>query len=496
VISRTVRIQLVVFILLSFFGVVYTGFTYVGIRSIGPIHFEKGPYTIRMELTDSGGIYTRAPVTYRGVQVGLVGTLRLDPAENPNGVEVDLEIDHGTNIPIDTTAQVANLSAVGEQYVNLVPQTDDGPYFRKDDKTKGVETATYTIPTSRTAIPISDAVLLKNLDLLASSVNKANLHTVLTELAAATNGVGPDLQTLIDSGDALLASAQQALPQTLTLINDGKTVLNTQADVAGEFQSFAHSLNLLSQQLVTSDPDLRSLLDNGVLSAQTLNSLLQDNEKTLPTFFSNLVTLGQLQQVRLPGLQTILVLYPLLAADTPSALDSTDGSGLADAQFAATTTMSAPACNLPATDGSEGTSGYQSTTPRVENPNNPKFTNNSPTNKNPQKTGFGGPANLNTLCTAPNATSNTTYGASSGTSDYRGAGTVPRPAGDTTGKPGGSVGTSTDPNTPNYYFTPYSATSGDFVANGTSYQVGTAGQEAPLFGGNALSWLLTTGASG
>ena len=476
-----VKIQLVVFVVLSFFGVVYTGFTYVGITSLGPVHFAASPYTIRMELTDSGGIYSNAPVTYRGVQVGTVGTLRLDPKENPGGVEVDLKIDHGTSIPTDTTAEVANLSAVGEQYVNLSPQSDDGPYFRKDGKTKGIESATYTIPTSRTSIPVSDAVVLKNLDVLVNSVNKANLSTVIDELSKATDGTGPDLQRLIDSGDALVTSAQQALPQTLKLIDDGKTVLNTQAAVADNFKSFARNLNLLSQQLVTSDPDLRRLLDNGVVSAQTLESLLQDNEKQLPTFFGNLVTLGQLQQVRLQGLQTILVLYPLLTADTPTALDPTDGSGLATAQFAATITSDSPACSLPDGAGNP-TGGYASTKKRTENPKR-------------SDAGFGGPANLNTLCTAPDASPNTTYGASNGTSAYRGAGTVPRPPGDTTGKPGGSIGTSTDPNTPNYAFTPYSSTSGDFHANGTTYRMGTAGEQAPLFGGNAVNWLLTRGAS-
>lgn len=477
-ISRAVRIQLLVFLVLSFFGVVYVGFTYVGIRSIGPVQFAPGPYTIRMELTGSGGIYSGAPVTYRGVQVGKVGTLRLAPVENPNGVEVDLEIDHGTKIPVDTLAQVANLSAVGEQYVDLSPQTDDGPYFRTDGRTKGVDPATYTIPTSRTSIPIEDATLLQNLDNTVNSVNRKNLAIVISELAKATDGVGPDLQTLIDSGNALVTSAQAALPQTLKLIDDGKTVLATQQAVAGEFQSFAHNLNLLSQQLVTSDPSLRALLDNGVVSAQTLQSLLQDNEATFPTFFGNLVTLGQIQMLRLDGLHTILVLYPLLAADTPTALDATDGSGLATAQFVATLTNSPNSCD----NKVNRDSGYQSTKERTENPNGG---------------GFGGPANLNTMCLAPDQapTANQQTPRGNGSTDYRGAATVPRPPGDNTGTQGGAIGTKADPNTPNYFFTPYAATGGNFAVNGTQYRVGTTGSKASLFGADALSWLLVSSTS-
>ncbi|MGH3744726.1 MAG: MCE family protein [Mycobacteriales bacterium] len=478
-ISRVVKIQLVVFLLLSFFGVVYTGFTYVGIRGIGPLQFAPGPYTIRMELTDSGGIYSGAPVTYRGVQVGKVGTLRLAPQENPGGVEADLEIDHGTKIPIDTIGQVANLSAVGEQYVNLSPQTDDGPYFRTDGRTKGVQASTYTMPTSRTSIPIDNATLLKNLDNTVNSVNRKNLAIVISELGKATAGTGPDLQKLIDSGNALLTSAQAALPQTLKLIDDGKTVLGTQQAVSGDFRSFAHNLNLLSQQLVTSDPDLRKLLDNGVVSAQTLQSLLQDNEQTLPTFFSNLVTLGRIQEVRLDGLHTILVLYPLLAADTPTALDPTDGSGLATAQFAATLTSSPNSCD----NRTNPDSGYQSTNRRTENPD--------------KASNFGGAANLNTMCLAPDQapTANQQTPKGNGTTDYRGSATFPRPPGDNTGTQGGAIGTKADADTPNYFFTPYSASTGGFAVNGAQYRVGTAGSKTSLFGSNALSWLLVSSTS-
>ncbi|HEX7354632.1 MAG TPA: MlaD family protein [Mycobacteriales bacterium] len=489
-ISRVVKIQLVVFVIIAFFGVVYTGFTYVGIRSIGPVHFAPGDYTIRMELTDSGGIYTNAPVTYRGVQVGRVGTLRLAPKENPNGVEADLRIHHGTKIPIDTIAQVANLSAVGEQYVNLTPQSDDGPYFRRDGKTRGVASATYTIPVSRTSIPISDAVLLRNLDNTVNSVNRKNLEIVISELGKAFNDAGPDLQTLIDSGNALLTSAQAALPQTLTLINDGKTVLGTQQAVEDEFHAWAHNLNLLSQQLVTSDPNIRALLDNGVVSAQTLQGLLQDNQQALPVLFANVATLSQIQQVRLNGLHTILVLYPLLESGAATALDPTDGSGLATAQFAAATTMDPPACN--ATQAS----GYQSTTHRSENPNNTAQTAQS--TGVPAFNGFGGAANLNTMCLAPDqapSPNQQTPRSSNGATDYRGMATVPRPAGDNTGTQGGAIGTKPDPNTPNYFVAPYAASTGQFQVNGSSYRLGTTGAQSALFGGDALSWLLVSSTS-
>src|SRR5207248_7823166 len=114
---------------------------YVGFRLPG----QGGPYTVRMTLPRTGGIFTNAEVTERGVTVGRVGPMTL----TPGGVEVQLKINHGTKIPQDVHATVANLSAVGEQYVDLEPQVDLGsnPHLLGNGS---------TIPASATTIPLDD----------------------------------------------------------------------------------------------------------------------------------------------------------------------------------------------------------------------------------------------------------------------------------------------------------------------------------------------------
>ncbi len=78
------------------------------------VHFE-----------DSGGIFAGGEVTYRGVRVGKVDKLELTDA----GVDAYLDIQNSYDeIPADAKAVVGNRSAVGEQYVELQPQTDAKPY--------------------------------------------------------------------------------------------------------------------------------------------------------------------------------------------------------------------------------------------------------------------------------------------------------------------------------------------------------------------------------
>ena len=121
-ITRTVKAQLLAFAVLTGVGVSYVGAEYTGL--VDDV-LDRG-YTVRADFAASGGIFSDAEVTYRGVPVGRVGELRL----SGSGVSVALEIeDHAPRIPADTLAVVANRSAVGEQYVDLQPRRTGGPYL-------------------------------------------------------------------------------------------------------------------------------------------------------------------------------------------------------------------------------------------------------------------------------------------------------------------------------------------------------------------------------
>lgn len=102
-----------------------------------------------------------------------------------------------------------------------------------------------------------------------------------------------------------------ALPRTIELINSGKTVLDTQRDSSSDIRRFSANLAELSEQIRSSDPDLRGVLDNGVVASREIDALLRENRPALPILLGNLITVGQIQSARLPGLREILVAYPL-----------------------------------------------------------------------------------------------------------------------------------------------------------------------------------------
>jgi phospholipid/cholesterol/gamma-HCH transport system substrate-binding protein len=293
-ISRLNLVQLAVFVVVSLLGMAYVGVRYVGIGQ-GLI---DGDYVVHADFAQAGGIFPNAPVTVRGVPVGQVGTVSL----HGNGVRVDLRI-HGT-VPRDLHAVVAQRSAVGEQYVDLRPDTDTGPYLRAGD----------TIPADRTGTPLPVETLLANLDGLVRSVDIRDLTVLVDELGTAFASNGTALRQIIDASDALLQSANRYLPQTKALIRDGSTVLATQLAEADAIRRWARGLATLTQTLKNSDGDLRRLLTNGPPAMQQLVGLLRDLDPSIGTLLGNLITVNGIAARRLPGIEQILVVYPIALA--------------------------------------------------------------------------------------------------------------------------------------------------------------------------------------
>jgi phospholipid/cholesterol/gamma-HCH transport system substrate-binding protein len=328
---------------------------------------------VRMELANAGGIFPQADVTYRGVSVGRVGAVRLTPA----GVEADLNISSAAPpIPADLQASVADLSAVGEQYVNLRPVTSSGPYLAQGS----------VIPRRDTTLPLPVTSLLTSVNELATSVPLGELRTVLDNLATGFGGTSTSLQALIDGQSKFIRASGTALPQTDTLIQDGQTVLATQNAEAAAFRSFAASSRLFAGQLVSSDTDLRRLFANGAPAAAQVAGLITDNTPTLGALIANLLTTSQITLTRGAALQETFSALPAAIA-AGSTVITTHG-----ARFGVALTFFNP---LPCTAGYQGT----------------KVRNGLDTSPGP-------PLNTNAQCTSP---------ASSGI-NVRGSAHAPGPA--------------------------------------------------------------------
>ncbi|GAA1218635.1 MCE family protein [Prauserella alba] len=306
--ERKNRLQLLVFGLISLLAVGYAGGTYAGLdRLLG----NRG-YVVHVQLSESGGIFENAEVAYRGVTVGRVAALRLEG----DGVTVDLDIEDGTpDIPADSEAVVANRSAVGEQYVDLRPRSDGGPYLGPGS----------TIDSSRTDTPVPPGQLLGNLNRLVSSVDPESLRTVVDELDTAFTGAGPDLGRLLDSAGSLTAEATENLPETAQLLRQSRTVLDTQRRNADQLRSIAGGFRDIAAQLKSSDSDLRTVIDRAPGASREISALLDESGTSLSVLIANLLTTSQVLEPRTDALEHMMVALPMVSGFSRSVVSNGEG---------------------------------------------------------------------------------------------------------------------------------------------------------------------------
>ena len=288
--------KVAVFAVVTVLGVSYTAYRYLGVGA-GLITPQ---YEVALDLPASGGIFEGAEVTYRGVTVGRVGPIAL----RGDGIRVRLDLETEERIPARLRAVVANGSAVGEQFVDLQPETADGPWLEDGS----------VIAEADTALPLPTTTLLLGLDRLVNSVPRDDLRTLVEEAGIAFDGRGQDLQRLLDATGELVREAQSALPATTRLLADGERVLTTQVEQGSALRSFSRDLSLLAAQLETSDPDLRAVLRDGVPAAQELRRLVDELNPTLTPLLRDLVGVGEVIDARVNSVRQLLIYYPYLVS--------------------------------------------------------------------------------------------------------------------------------------------------------------------------------------
>ncbi|MCS0635732.1 MCE family protein [Streptomyces sp. LP05-1] len=342
-ITRLTHLKNIAFLLLGAVVLAYIGLHYA---DLGRWAGASGTYTVLVELDRTGGLFDGSNVTYRGVDVGRVRTVRL----TDDGVEAELAIDTATpRIPADLTAKVADLSAVGEDYIDLAPRTGHGPYLRDGSRVPRTDTTTPA--------PITD--LLASVTSLSASVPAEELRTTVDELGRAFSHQGQNLQVLLDSGSRFLEAADTAFPATRELLVDSRTVLATQADSSRALAAFADGAQQIARTLKTSDADLRRLVGAAPEAAEQVTALLKDTDPGLSVLLANLTTTSELFVTRQDGVRELMVRLPRVAAKGATAIT---GAGV---RLGLVTTFFQP---LPCTAGYGGTphrNGLDTSTGRV-----------------------------------------------------------------------------------------------------------------------------------
>ncbi|MGH3676960.1 MAG: MCE family protein [Mycobacterium sp.] len=291
--NRTVKIQMVAFIVVAITGIAVVGIVYIRLPSV---LFGIGRYTVTMRLSESGNLYPQANVTYRGTEVGRVEEVRL----TGTGVDAILSLDSDVRIPSDLDAQVHSQTAVGEQFVALLPRNATSAPLADGD----------VIPNSRTSVPPNINTLLEATNRGLEAIPNDNVKTVIDESYTALGGLGPEFSRFVSGATTLAIDAREDLDALTALIDEAQPVLDSQTDTSDAIQSWAANLAGVTDQLRTQDNTLAGVLEQGGPAASEVRQLLDRLQPTLPIVLANLVSVGQVALAYQANIEQLLVLVP------------------------------------------------------------------------------------------------------------------------------------------------------------------------------------------
>lgn len=253
----------------------------------------QGRYDVTVKFPISGGLQETSKVTLRGVEIGDVESIQV----TPRTVDVTVSLDKQYKINRDAQFSALGLSAAGEQYVDIVPATDEGPYLSGGDVIEPGQTS-VTAPFS--------TVLESSLELI-SQIDTGKLSGALQELTIALNDdQSNQLKSIFQSGGVIFAQLYKVMPQTTKLIQNVGTILETTADIQPDLGSLVDGGAELINAAVASDRELRTLMGTGPGRITSMTGSLDTITDPITDVLGQFIDVAQQGALRAPTLAVLL----------------------------------------------------------------------------------------------------------------------------------------------------------------------------------------------
>ncbi|MFC6088855.1 MCE family protein [Saccharothrix lopnurensis] len=278
------------------------------------------PATTRITayFTAAVGVYEGSDVRVLGVRVGeVVGVV-----PGAEAVRVDLELDHGVDVPADARAVVVAPDVVADRYVQLTPVYTGG-----DTLAPGA-----VVPSARTAGTVELDELYRSLDALLTALgpNGANragaLSDLLTTGAANLDGTGgavnESIRRLADAARTL-AGSRDDLFGTVDHLQSFTSLLAANDEQVGRL---ADQLADVSGFFAAERDDLAAALGELAGALEGVRAFVRDNRDRVRSGVADLAVLtGSLARQR-ESLAEVLEVAPVALHNVIAAYDPSTGT--------------------------------------------------------------------------------------------------------------------------------------------------------------------------
>jgi phospholipid/cholesterol/gamma-HCH transport system substrate-binding protein len=234
----------------------------------------KNRYPISARFSDTAGMQSGDSVLLAGVVVGQVNSVKL----NGKAADVGMQINHGVQIPTDSTADVYVETLLGKKDVRINPGHD----FTHLMASGGLITKTTT-PTELLDLQNASAPVLEQSD--ATSLNK-----LIQDLAGVTQGKKDEVATIANGLNRFLGTVNQRSGTVSSLIDSAKTVTGTLANRDKQLVSIVDNLGIVVNGLAQRRDALSNLLTQSEQMAVQTSALVGANRGKLDSILAELHT--------------------------------------------------------------------------------------------------------------------------------------------------------------------------------------------------------------
>ncbi|CAA0110691.1 Uncharacterised protein [Mycolicibacterium vanbaalenii] len=271
--------------------VVASGYLFIGALQVNPV---ASSYRVTVKLPESAGLLPNQNVTLRGVPIGRVERLDITPA----GVNAVVTVDSTVAVPASSEVRVSGLSPAGEQYIDFVAASGEGPYLSDGS----------VVAEADTTVPVSLADLLANADGALAQVDTTKLELIRKELSMGD--AGPQkLADIIDGGTFLLSTLDSVLPETTSMLRTSRVVLTLAADKNEGIGVASENLDQTFNGVNRMRDGFRRLTNEAPEALTAIDNLFLDNSDTMVQLLGNLTTTSQLLYLRVPALNALFPDY-------------------------------------------------------------------------------------------------------------------------------------------------------------------------------------------
>ena len=238
------------------------------------------------------GLSPDAALTYRGVNVGKVREIMIDP-NNPNRVRLMLQVKHGVPIKQDTEATLEMQGLTGLATIDLLGGSPESPALTMTDG------EAYPVIPSRPSLLVRfDSVisdLLGNLIEMSTKLNKildddsrANFAKSLAHVEAITGALADEsnrIGNIVADAEATMKNARQASGAFPDLMQDVRHSTQTLAEMAHQLRAAGETINetakTLQRTAATSGSDVQSFTSSSLPDVAAMTRDLRDTAENL-----------------------------------------------------------------------------------------------------------------------------------------------------------------------------------------------------------------------